>query len=119
MSRYEERDSLIESLLAKPDCLDLFRGQKAGAILGLHFTPDEAWAKSFGDDIIKLRLPGDSRLKLLAGDFFEDALQKGLYDEATLWQSLFDQGYDAIVGTDSHDSTMIDVIVNPKHLGRR
>lgn len=119
MSRYDERDSLIESLLAKPDCLDLFRGQKAGAIPGLHFTPDEVWAKSFGDNIIKLRLPEDARLKLLTGDSFEDAFQKGLYDEAALWQSFFDQGYDAIVGADSHDSTMIDVIVNPKHLERR
>lgn len=119
MSRYDERDSLIKNLLAKPDCLDLFRGQKAGMIPGLHFTPDEAWAKSFGDEVITLRLPRDSRLKLLTGDSFADALQQGFYDEATLWQSFFDQGYDAIVGTDSHDSTMIDVIVNPKHLGRR
>lgn len=119
MSRYAERDSLIENLLAKPDCLDLFRGQKTGAIPGLHFTPDEAWAKSFGDDIIKLRLPENSRLKLLTDNLFEDALREGIYGETALWQSFFDQGYDAIIGTDSHNSKMIDVIVNPKHLERR
>ena len=117
MSQYDNRDSLIESLLAKPDSIQLFRGQKANQPMGIHFTPDEAWARNFGDNIIKLRLPGDARLKLLSGDFYENAIQKGFRDETTLWQSLFDQDYDAIVGTDSHDSSVLDVIVNPKHLG--
>ncbi len=119
MSRYEKRDALIESLLTKPDSVPLFRGQKVDQPMGIHFTPDEEWAKKFGDDIIKLELARDSRLKLLTDDSFEDALQKDLHDEISLWQSIFDQGYDAIVGTDSHNSAMIDIIVNPKHLGRR
>ncbi|MBU6214366.1 hypothetical protein KGM48_00770 [Patescibacteria group bacterium] len=116
MSPSENRDSLIERLLTKPESVPLFRGQKAGQPVGIHFTPDEAWARNFGADIIKLKLPGDSRLKSLTDDFFEDALQKDLLDEEALWQSLFDQGYDAIVGTDSHNSEVIDVIVSPRLL---
>lgn len=116
---YDNRDALMESLLAKPDSVQLFRGQKEGVPMGIHFTPDEAWAKNFGDNIIKLRLPKDAKVKLLTPEDTEHGIQKGIYDENIFWQTFFDDGYDAIVGTDSHNSAVLDVIVNPKHLGNR
>ena len=47
MSQYDKRDLLIDDLLAKPDSVQLFRGQKTGEPMGIHFTPDEAWARYF------------------------------------------------------------------------
>lgn len=118
MSPYDNRDSIIESLLTKPDSVQLFHGQKANHPMGIHFTPDENWAENFGAEIMKMTLPAKARVKLLTPEDTEQGIQKGIYDEGAFWQSFFDDGYDAVVGTDSHNSAMIDVIVNPKHLGR-
>ena len=119
MSRYDERDSLIENLLTKPDSIQLFRGQNAGQPMGIHFTPDEAWARNFGTIMTKMALPANARLKLLTPEDTASGIQKGIHDEDVFWQTFFDDGYDAVVGYDSHDSTVLDVIVNPKHLGSR
>jgi hypothetical protein len=118
MSRYDKRDSLIDDLLAKPDSVQLFRGQKASEPMGIHFTPDEAWAKNFGT-VMKMTLPANAKVKLLTPEDTERGLQEGICDETVFWQTFFDDGYDAIIGTDSHDSTVLDVIVNPKLLGSR
>lgn len=116
MSQYDERDSLIESLLTKPDSIQLFRGQKADSEMGLHYTPDETWARNFGPVILKMVLPANAKLKLITRKDTEQGIQKGIFNEDVFWQTFFDDGYDAIVGTDSHDSTVLDVIVNPKLL---
>ena len=117
MSRYNERDSLIKSLLAKPDSVQLFRGQKVGQPVGIHFTPDESWARSFGPIMTKMILPANAKVKLLTSEDTERGIQKGIGDEAVFWQTFFDDGYDAVIGYDSYNSTVLDVIVNPKHLG--
>ena len=49
--------------------------------------------------------------------FYRKTEQKGIGDEAVFWQTFFDDGYDAVIGYDSYNSTVLDVIVNPKHLG--
>ena len=114
MSRYDKRDSLIDDLFAKPDSVQLFRGQKASEPMGIHFTPDEAWAKNFGV-IMKMKLPANAKVKLLTPEDTEQGIQKGIYDESVFWQTFFDGGYDAVIGYDSHNSAVLDVIVNPKH----
>lgn len=118
MSPYDDRDSLIESLLTKPDSIQLFRGQKEGQPMGIHFTPDEAWAKNFGT-VMKMALPANAKVKLLTPEDTAQGIQKGIWDENVFWQTFFNDGYDAIVGTDSHNSAVLDVIVNPKLLGSR
>lgn len=114
MSKYDKRDSLIESLLTKPDSIQLFRGQKADAEMGLHYTPDETWARNFGPVIMKMVLPANAKLKLITSEDTEQGIQEGIYDEEIFWQTFFNDGYDAIVGTDSHNSMVLDVIVNPE-----
>lgn len=114
MSRYDERDSLIDTLLASPESVLLFRGQKEGQPMGIHFTPDEAWARNFGD-LIQMTLPADAKLKLLTPEDTERSMQEGIRDEEAFWQTFFDDGYDAVIGYDSHNSAVLDVIVNPKH----
>ena len=116
MSPQENRDALIESLLTKPDSVQLFHGQKADQPVGMHFTPDEAWVKNFGTTVVKMTLPVNALVKLLAPEDFEKSMRKGISDEDAFWQTFFDDGYDAIIGTDSRNSMVIDVIVNPKHL---
>lgn len=117
MSQYDERDSLIDALLAKPESIQLFHGQKEGQLIGIHFTPDEDWAKNFGTIITKMTLPANAKIKLLTPEDTELGIEKGIYDENTFWQTFFDDGYDAVIGYDSHNSAVLDVIVNPKLLG--
>lgn len=114
MSQYDERDSLIESLLTKPDSVQLFRGQKTDAEMGLHYTPDETWARNFGPIILKMTLPANAKIKLITSEDTEQGIKEGIYDEEIFWQTFFNDGYDAIIGTDSHNSMVLDVIVNPE-----
>lgn len=112
MSQYDKRDSLIESLLTKPDSVQLFRGQKSDAEMGLHYTPDETWARNFGPVILKMVLPANAKLKLITSE--DQGIKEGIYDEEIFWQTFFNDGYDAVIGTDSHNSMALDVIVNPE-----
>ena len=47
----------------------------------------------------------------------EEAYKRGDTSERSVWDSIFNEGYDAIIGTDSMNSSKIDIIINPKHLG--
>ena len=64
-------------------------------------------------------LPANAKVKLLTPEDTERGIQKGISNEDVFWQTFFDDGYDAIVGTDSHNSRVLDVIVNPKLLSSR
>lgn len=81
MSSYDKNNVLLESLLTKPDSIQLFRGQKENEPRGIHFTPDEAWARNFGTIMMKMVLPAHAKVKLLTPEDTEQGIQKGISDE--------------------------------------
>ena len=94
----------------------LFRGENPSNKGGLHFSTDKDWAKNFGDIILEGTLPVGCKIKLLTGYDFEEAYNSGITSEQQFWNSVFIDGYDAILGTDAMNSSKIDVIIHPKHL---
>jgi hypothetical protein len=108
--------SLVKRFLAHPETVFLYRGENKVNQNGLHFTTDKEWAKNFGANIFRGRLPAKSKIKVLTIEDFEKAFVQGIGAEMPLWNSIFEQGYDAILGTDIMSDKQIDVIVNPKHL---
>jgi len=113
----EEIANLVKRFLANPETIFLYRGEGTANKQGLHFTADKEWAKNFGKNIFRGRLPAKCKIKVLTIEDFEQALVKGIGAEMPLWNSIFEEGYDAILGTDVMSDKQIDVIVNPKHLG--
>jgi len=111
-------EDTIEEFLKRPENFILFRGERPDNQGGLHFTNDEEWAKSFGATILAGRLPLRSKIKLLTEADMSIALTGGIYSEQGLWDSIFEQGYDAIAGHDSMRAHLLDIIVHPKHLGK-
>jgi hypothetical protein len=109
---------MTERFLANPESFSLFRAENAANTGGLHFALDKEWVKNFGSDIRTGTLPAGSKIRLLAEADLKQAFEQGLFSEQELWDSIFDQGYDAILGHDAMNSHMLDVIVNSKHLER-
>ena len=112
----EEISALVKRFLDHPETVFLYRGEGVTNKQGLHFTADKEWAKNFGANIFRGRLPAKSKIKVLTIEDFEKALVQGIGAEMPLWNSIFEEGYDAILGTDVMSDKQIDVIVNPKHL---
>jgi len=108
--------NLVKRFLAHPETVFLYRGENILNQRGLHFTADKEWAKNFGDKILRGRLPTRSRIKVLEIKDFDEAWISGINSEMDLWNYYFDQGYDAILGTDLMTDKQIDVIINPKNL---
>ena len=107
----------IKIFFSKPENVLLFRGEGPSNRGGLHFTPDENWAKQFSQvAIIKGYLPANSKIKLISETDFETGFKLGISSEYALWDFFFAQGYDAIVGHDAMNSRIMDVVIHPKHL---
>lgn len=111
-------DEMAAKFLERPQDFMLFRGERPDNQGGLHFTNDREWAGSFGEIILAGSLPAGCKIKLLAETDMSDALVRGVYTEQNLWSSIFEEGYDAILGHDAMRPSFLDVIVHPKHLGR-
>jgi hypothetical protein len=109
-------ENLVKRFLAHPETVFLYRGENKTNQNGLHFTADKEWAKNFGGQILRGRLPIKSRIKVLTTKDFDEAWSNGISSELDLWHYYFDQGYDAVLGTDLMADKQIDVIINPKHL---
>jgi hypothetical protein len=108
----------IEKFILNPENFVLFRGEKEANKGGLHFALDKGWAKNFGDNILEGNLPAGSKIKSITKTDLDKAFSLGLTSEQPVWNLIFLEGYDAILGTDFMDSNKLDVIVNPKHLER-
>ena len=111
-------NKIIEKFILNPENFVLYRGQTIEDNGGLHFALDKDWAKKFGNIIIKGTLPVGSKIKPLKEADFQEAFSLGLPSERPVWDLIFSKGYDAIIATDSMESSKLDVIVNPKHLER-
>ena len=112
----EIRSAQLEGLTKSPEAIKLYRGQNPSNVGGQHFTTDPAWAKNFGDETLTGSLPKGSKVVTVSKDLVDDATSRGAKTEAEVYDDLFRQGYDAVVGTDPMNAEAIDVIVNPKHL---
>lgn len=104
----------VQDLQTKPQTVTLFRGESASNAGGGHFSVDPGWAKNFGDKQIKMSLPKGTRVYQLTGEDVRAAVEGGTKNEAQLWKTLFDRGYDAIAGTDAMNASQLDVIVKPE-----
>lgn len=111
----EISDELIEEFLLKPENFILYRGEGKTNKDGLHFTTNKDWARSFGDNLVVGTLPTNSKIKVIAESDFAEALRRGIYSEQVLWASIFSKGYDAILGHDTMRTTILDIVVHPKH----
>lgn len=107
-----------QTFTREPQSFTLFRGENAANKGGLHFYLESAPTKTFGKDMISGTLPKGSKIKILSAVDKQAGIAQGIYEEKGLWDMLFKQGYDAVVGADAMNSKMLDIIVNPKHLGR-
>jgi hypothetical protein len=118
MKDKDAEPEIAERFLAKPESFPLFRAENATNKGGLHFALNKEWVQNFGANIHTGTLPAGSKIRLLAEIDLKEAFEQGVVSEQELWDSLFKQGYDAILGHDAMNSQVLDVIVNPKHLER-
>ena len=109
---------LAQKFISNPEAFPLYRGENETNQGGLHFTTDRDWARNFGETILSGRLPARCKFKLISEDDFEFAFNAGIFSEGKLWNLLFSEGYDAIIGHDPMNSNALDVVVNPVHLDR-
>jgi hypothetical protein len=114
---------MIEKFISSPETFTLYRGEggRQSNENGLHFTTDKEWAKRFGNTILSGTLPKGSVIHLINKDDFTEALeiysQIKTMDEATILKSQIERhNYDAMVGHDTMNCNIIDVVVNPKNL---
>lgn len=107
-------DDQITSLTNDPSTTKLYRGQKGTDGVGQHFTNDPTWINNFGDTSYSGALPADAKIKVLTGADMEAAFQEGLMTDEQLYQKFFNEGYDAVVGTDARNGGIMDVIVSPE-----
>ncbi len=110
-------DTLMKKFVSSPETFNLFRGENPGNKGGIFFSPDEGWAKNFGPDLLKGNLPAGSKVYQynFQDPMIQGALNKGL-SEKDLYKSVFDNGYDAIIGTDPMRNSTINAIINPSKL---
>jgi len=116
-------NEIIQKFISNPETFTLYRGEEKGRSNenGLHFTTDKEWAKRFGSTILVGALPKGSVIHLIDQNDFTEAL--GIYsrvktmDEATILTiQLGHHGYDAMVGHDTMNCNILDVVINPKNL---
>jgi len=88
MDEDKEITGLVERFLAHPETIFLYRGEGTANKQGLHFTADKGWAKNFGTNIFRGRLPAKCKIKVLTIEDFEQALVKGIGAEMPLWNSI-------------------------------
>jgi len=117
MNDIELFKQIKKNFVSNPETFILFRGENPSNKGGLHFTTDKDWAKHFGKIILEGSFPPGSKIKHLTRDDVRNGLNANILLEDFFWFSFFAQGYDAILGTDFMDSSKLDIIVNPKHLG--
>ena len=108
----------IEAFISHPENTTLYRGESEVNKKGLHFTTSKEWAGTFGKTIISGTLPVGSKVRIITDEDMESAMKRGATSEKALWEYIFASGWDAIVGYDSMNSKVLDVIVNPIHLER-
>lgn len=106
----------IQNITKKPDSVKLFRGEGPTNKGGLHFTPDEEYAKNFGSNQIVGRLPKDSKLTTVTKEMVEEAMNHGAKNEKEAFQYIFDKGFDGVIGTDPMNPDKVNIIVNPKKI---
>lgn len=111
-------DDAAERFLNHPEDFVLFRGERPDNQGGLHFTNEKEWALNFGKNILMGCLPAKSKIRILTEADMDAVIVHGIYGEQGLWDSLFEQGYDAILGHEPMRPRFLDVVVHPKHLGR-
>lgn len=104
----------LEALQKSPESVVLYRGENPSNVGGHHFSTDSAWAKNFGDKMLTGTLPKGAKVTSLTKEAVDDALSRGAKNEAEVFDDIFKQGYDAIVGTDPMNPGAVDVIVNPQ-----
>lgn len=125
--RSEEKEvvteEMIERFISNPETFRLYRGEggRQANENGLHFTTDKEWAKRFGNTILSGNLPKGSVIHLINKDDFTEALeiysQIKTMDEATILKLQIERhNYDAMVGHDTMNCNIIDVVINPKNL---
>ena len=116
-------DEIIQNFIFHPETFTLYRGEggRQANKNGLHFTTDKEWAKRFGSTILAGNLPKGSVIHLIDQSDFTEAL--GIYsdiktmDEATILKTQLERhDYDAMVGHDTMNCNILDVVVNPKNL---
>lgn len=116
-------DGIIEKFISNPETFTLYRGEggRQSNEGGLHFTTDKEWAKRFGSTILEGTLPKGSIIHLIDQNDFTEAL--GIYsrvktmDEATILKVQMERhDYDAMVGHDTMNCNILDVVINPKNL---
>jgi len=105
----------LQRLQESPDSITLYRGQAEGSG-GSHFTTDPKWTEHFGKEMVTGKLPQGSKIKTLTPSDMERAVNEGIFTEEDLYKKFFNEGFDAVVGTDSRNTNILDILVNPKHL---
>jgi hypothetical protein len=111
-------NELVRRFVANPETFILYRGENEANQGGLHFTSDKNWAMNFGVTLLAGKLPSRCKVKLITGNDMQAAIEHGIRSEEILWEQFFSKGWDAVVGYDSENSDVLDVIVNPIHLDR-
>jgi gamma-glutamyl phosphate reductase len=109
-------NKLADEFVAHPEKFVLYRGEEKINHGGLHPTTDKDWVKNFGDKIISGHLPAEAKIKVIYLDDLDSAHQRGIMTDNAFYESIFKEGYDAIIGHDTTDLRVLDVVVNPKHL---
>jgi len=114
----DQLEATLKALLLHPENVPLYRGERLATLGGLHFTPDRTWAEKFanGGTILTGHLPTDSKIKVLDDSDFEYGFKMGFSSEYLLWDYIFAQGFDAIIGHDAMNTKILDVIVHPRLL---
>lgn len=103
----------IQAITDTPAEVTLYRGQVDGND-GVHFTDSPQWSKNFGDQTIAGKLPADAKIYTLTEQDLKISAELGATTDAEMYQRFFDMGYDALVGVDTRNNEMVDVVVNPE-----
>lgn len=102
----------IQAITDTPSEVTLYRGQVEGND-GVHFTDSPKWSTNFGDKMISGTLPADAKIYTLTEQDLKISAELGATTDAEMYQRFFDMGYDALVGVDTRNNQMVDVVVNP------
>lgn len=111
-------NKLAEAFIANPEAFILYRGENMRNRGGLHFTTDKKWSRNFGEILLCGNLPAGAKIKLITHEDFEMAFRKGITSDHAFYESVFIDGYDAVVGHDTRNSDILDIIVSPKLINR-
>lgn len=109
-------NKVAETFMKTPEQIPLYRGEGAGNAGGVHFTPDAQWSQNFGTSNIQGSLPAGAKVFSITPESMEEAISKGITSDGEFYKYLWDKGYDALLGTDSRNGNVLDIVVNPKQL---